>query len=162
MTANAYVDANDDRFEYIGTGHATHYRQSDGQHIFQVAPSGTADAAISWATALTITNDGRGLSDFTAKAWANFNGNNTSDVRATHNVSSITDIAVGRYKVNFSNNLGSSNICQVWMAGEGGSNSGAGWCTNDGAATSYIAASVRDHNNSNIDRPYVTALAFGA
>ena len=130
-----------------------------------IAMSNTANTTTEVALAdsvLEFTMDGRGVSDFTAKAWVNFNGTNTSDVRATHNVSSITDVAVGRYKVNFSNNLGSSNICQVWMAGEGGSNSGAGWCTNDGAATSYIAASVRDHNNSNIDRPYVTALAFGA
>ena len=58
MTANAYLDANDSRFEYIGTGHATHYSMNDGAHYFQVAPSGTADAAISWTTAMTIDNAG--------------------------------------------------------------------------------------------------------
>jgi hypothetical protein len=58
MLGNAYHDATNDRYEYIGTGHATHYAHSDGQHLFQVAPSGTADAAISWTTAMTIDNAG--------------------------------------------------------------------------------------------------------
>ena len=58
MMGNAYHDATNDRYEYIGTGHATHYAHSDGQHIFQVAPSGTADAAISWNTAMAIDNAG--------------------------------------------------------------------------------------------------------
>jgi hypothetical protein len=30
----------------------------DGTHAFQVAPSGTADAAISWTTAMNIDNSG--------------------------------------------------------------------------------------------------------
>jgi len=58
MTANAYVDVTNDRFEYIGTGHATEYRQSDGTHIFNTAASGSADGAIDFATVMNITADG--------------------------------------------------------------------------------------------------------
>jgi hypothetical protein len=58
MTANAYMDQTNSRFEYIGTGHATHYSHSDGQHIFQVAPGGTADNPITFSTVMTINNDG--------------------------------------------------------------------------------------------------------
>ena len=159
LSRNAYYDGS---YKYKNTDEASQIDQTGAGTIkFKVAPSGTADSAISWTTALEITNDGRGLSQFTAKAWANFNGTNTSDVRATHNVSSITDVAVGRWKVNFTNNLANWKVCQVWMSGEGGSNSGSGTITNDGSSTSYMAGSCRDHNNSNLDRPYITAIAFG-
>ena len=58
MTANAYVDVTNDRFEYIGTGHATHYRQSDGTHDFQTAASGSADGAITFSTVMSIDATG--------------------------------------------------------------------------------------------------------
>jgi len=150
------------QYTRITAGYASRYRMYDGEHHFGLGTNVAADVEGTWTDALKITTDGRGVSQFTAKAWVNFNGTNTSDVRATHNVSSVTDVAVGRWKVNFTNSLASSSLCQVWMSGEGGSNSGSGTITNDGASTSYMAGSCRDHNNSNLDRPYITAIAFGA
>ena len=44
--------------KYIVTDEASKYRQGAGGHHFSVAPSGTADAAISWTTAVTIDNSG--------------------------------------------------------------------------------------------------------
>ena len=43
---------------YQVTDEASRYYQNGGRHYFQVAPSGTADSAISWTTAMTIANDG--------------------------------------------------------------------------------------------------------
>ena len=37
----------------------------------------------------------------TAKAWVNFNGTGTVAIRASYNVSSITDNGTGQYTVNF-------------------------------------------------------------
>ena len=45
-------------WEYLITDYASQYKQKEGTHVFQVAPSGTADAAISWTTAMTIDNAG--------------------------------------------------------------------------------------------------------
>ena len=59
LNGNAYVDSVNSRYEYINSAYASQYQQYDGKHIFQVAPSGTADAAISWTTAMTIANDGK-------------------------------------------------------------------------------------------------------
>ena len=53
---NIYRDASAEK--YIVTDEASKYRQYSGKHIFQVAPSGTADSAISWTTAMTIGNAG--------------------------------------------------------------------------------------------------------
>ena len=47
-------------YKYITTDEATRYNQkNDGTHHFDVAPSGTANAAITFTTALSILNDGK-------------------------------------------------------------------------------------------------------
>ena len=44
--------------KYRVTDEASSYEQYDGTHEFRVAPSGTADTAITWTTAMTIDNSG--------------------------------------------------------------------------------------------------------
>jgi len=44
-----------------------------------------------------------------AKAWVNFNGTGTVSIRASYNVSSITDNGVGDYTVNFTNAMADAN-----------------------------------------------------
>jgi hypothetical protein len=44
-----------------------------------------------------------------AKAWVNFNGTGTVAIRASYNVSSITDNGTGEYTVNFTNALTDAN-----------------------------------------------------
>ena len=70
--------------------------------------------------ALRITNDGRGLSQFTAKAWVNFNGTGTVAIRDSHNVSSITDNGTGDYTINFTNNMANVTYATVSNAGSNG------------------------------------------
>jgi hypothetical protein len=68
-------------------------------------------------TALSLTDDGvRGLSQFTAKAWVNFNGANTVSINDSHNVSSITDNGTGNYSINFSNNMANTNYSLTSMS----------------------------------------------
>lgn len=45
------------------------------------------------------------------RAWVNFNGTGTVAIRASGNVSSITDIGAGTYYVNFSTNMPDNNYC---------------------------------------------------
>lgn len=47
--------------------------------------------------------DSEGIVTGTAKAWVNFNGTGTVAIRASYNVSSITDNGTGTYTVNFTN-----------------------------------------------------------
>ena len=56
------------------------------------------------------------------RAWVNFNGTGTVAIRASANVTSITDLGVGSYKVNFTNAMPDANysaICSsdVWFSG---------------------------------------------
>jgi hypothetical protein len=49
-----------------------------------------------------------------AKAWVNFNGTGTVAIRASLNVSSITDRGTGAYTMNFSTSMPDSNYSAVF------------------------------------------------
>lgn len=50
-----------------------------------------------------------------AKAWVNFNGTGTVAIRASFNVTSITDNGTGDYTVNFTNALEDANFSVVGL-----------------------------------------------
>jgi hypothetical protein len=81
--------------------------------------SGTADT-IKFATGGTermrLTSDGRGLSQFTAKAWVNYNQDGNSIVDS-HNISSATDTNTGNFVITLSNAMANTNYCPVTTAG---------------------------------------------
>ncbi len=58
---STYLGANwkdDGNNKYINTDEASLYVQQSGQHRFLVAPSGSADSAITWTTGIKIDNSG--------------------------------------------------------------------------------------------------------
>ena len=64
----------------------------------------------------TATNLQQGL----AKAWVNFTGEGTVAINDSHAVSSISDDAVGKYTVNFSNAMGNTNYAVTAQTEDGG------------------------------------------
>jgi hypothetical protein len=117
LSNNMYFDAAN---KYISTDEASRYQQVNGTHTFQVAASGTADTAITWTDALEITNDGRGLSEFTAKAWLNFVGTGTIAIADSHNISGIADNGTGDYSVNIAVDMANVNYTVVGMGSADG------------------------------------------
>jgi hypothetical protein len=63
----------------------------------------------------TIQNTS-GVEVYTCKAWVNFNGTGTVAIRASGNVSSITDNAQGDYLVNFTTAMSDTNYLVVAQA----------------------------------------------
>lgn len=71
--------------------------------------------------ASTITmNSGAGVQDpagttpcYFARAWVNFNGTGVIAIRASVNVSSLTDNNIGDYSVNFTTAMTDTNYCPV-------------------------------------------------
>ena len=60
-------------------------------------------------------NDSNGTQTGTlCRAWVNFNGTGTIAIRASFNVSSITDNGTGNYTVNFTNALTDANYSTVF------------------------------------------------
>ena len=63
-----------------------------------------------------------GTEVYTCKAWVNFNGTGTVAIRASGNVSSITDNNTGDYTVNFTTampdeNYSTSSVCEGFSSG---------------------------------------------
>jgi len=110
---NAYFDGSS--YKYINTDTALQIQMNGSANDirFRTAASGSADATISFTERLKITDDGRGLSQFTAKAWCNFNGTGTIAINDSHNVSSLTDVNTGNWNVNLTNALGNANYACV-------------------------------------------------
>ncbi len=104
-------------------------------------------------TLLSIKEDGRGLSQFTAKAWADFD---QSTVHASHNVSSITDNGTGDYTLNWTNNMASVNYATSGLAETAGYVSV--WIQ---AAGSLRIKTANGASGSYTDYP-AAVIAFGA
>ena len=107
---------------YIATDEASSFQQFNGTHNFYTAPSGSAGANITWTNRLSISNDGRGLSQFTAKAWARIDMDGTFTVNDSHNVSSVTDQAEGNCRVIFDVDMANANYNMSTCGGGASSN----------------------------------------
>ena len=60
---------------------------------------------------------------YMCRAWVNFNGTNTVAIRASGNVSSITDDGTGRYRVNFTTAMPDVNYATMLSHGYNGTGS---------------------------------------
>ena len=72
---------------------------------------------------------------YMTRAWVNFNGSGTVAIRSSGNVSSITDVAVGRYTVNFTTAMSDANYSSIGSGGNGDVGSRPIVITNDTANT---------------------------
>jgi hypothetical protein len=111
---NAYH--NGSNYKYVITGVATQHSMEGGDHVFRTAASGSADANITWTDQLSLKADGRGLSQFTAKAWASWNLNGTASIHDSHNVSSLSDNGTGDSTIFFANNMANTNYAVAGMS----------------------------------------------
>ena len=118
--------------------------------------------------AMRITSDGRGLSQFTAKAWVNFNGTGTVGIRDSHNVSSVTDNGTGDYTINWDVDMASANYCMSGMASHTDVNSNFINVVGLKGTDTVVAASCRlmtSYRTQGAQQRYdsliVTLMAFG-
>lgn len=108
-----------------------------------------------------------GVEVYTAKAWVNFNGTGTVAIRASGNVSSVTDNGTGDYTLNFTTALASANYC-VSGAGRQGDSATAGTmrvvciCAVGNLADAMTTSSLRvstQSSNGNADDIQVVTVA---
>ena len=103
-TAKIFKTASDSSeiYLYMGTGATKFRKQDDSANTFEILP------------------DGRGLSQFTAKAWVNWDGTNTPGLKDSHNVSSITDNGTGNFTIALANNMSNTNYSVTSMSTRSG------------------------------------------
>jgi hypothetical protein len=104
---------------------------------------------------LRVTGDGRGISNFTAQVWVNFNGSGTIAIRDSHNVSALSDNGSGDYTVVIDVNMANANYAPaVAMNADN-----FVWINGNPAVGSYqIAMYV---SGAYADRSIVTSIVFG-
>lgn len=81
-----------------------------------------------------------------AKAWVNFNGTGTVAIRASYNVSSITDNGTGDYTINFTNALTDANYTALTTSGSNGTtfNAAANYSASSNSAVRVSAANATE------------------
>ena len=94
-----------------GGGSVTLQEPSTASNLTLTLPTTTGTAVIQNASNNLLMNSGYG-SDAVAygcRAWVNFNGQSTVAIRASANVTSITDNGTGNYTINFTSSIVDAN-----------------------------------------------------
>ena len=127
---------------------------NDGITNFQ--QNGTTQAAIT-AAGLFQFNSGYGsvATAYGCRAWVNFNGTSTVAIRASGNVTSITDNGTGDYTVNFTTAMPDANYSITTGARNEGTNVNTATNINQGATPTTTACRIQ-HIENNV----VADLAF--
>lgn len=133
------IDSNDDvirgknvYFRFVGTGADRARIWTDGELGFQAQQGYTA----------TLPGGSTFYPAFYARAWVNFNGTGTPSIRASGNVSSISDVGTGSYGLNFVTAMPDANYSMQGSARNG--------------TTRQLIVSVAPYYST----PFTTATAF--
>lgn len=108
-------------------------------------------------TAVTLTGQ------VAAKTWFNFNGTSTIAMRASFNVSSLTDVGAALYLVNFTTSLVDANhatTCNAQPNGYGGTYAGSGDTAAGTQTSSRASIEVRDTSNASVDSNFIIGAVF--
>ncbi len=108
--------------------------------------------AISYVTAASLDGTQNGSAPiYGARAWVNFNGTGTVAIRASGNVTSITDNGVGQYAVNFTTAMSDANYCVTGASSTNGTTNGVILAAgNSGNSTTSASALVLDNASTNL------------
>jgi len=107
---------------------------------------------------LRVTGDGRGISNFTAQVWINFNGSGTIAIRDSHNVSSISDNGSGDYTVSIGVDMANTNYA-IGLATA--NNSVRQFVVSGSDAVGSFVVRAQNGSGSNADTAYVYCTVFG-
>jgi hypothetical protein len=90
-----------------------------------------------------------------AKAWVYLKGTGTIVIKASYNVKSITDLATGRYRVDFAVPFKSANYAWFAMGASGTRN------LVDSNFPGYLRVKTQDFSGSDTDDTWVFVVAYG-
>jgi hypothetical protein len=97
---------------------------------------------------------------YMARAWVNFNGTGTVAIRASGNVSSVTDNGTGDYTLNFTTAMPDTNYAGI---GSNGSDTASGLLevTSSGkSVTAQRVLSKNGTNNASADQSLISVAIF--
>ena len=150
------------------TNNFTLYQPSspDGTVRLGVGNSGatTADVLIGTSAGLLQFNSGYGsvATAYGCRAWVNFNGTSTVAIRASGNVSSITDNGTGDYTVNLTTAMPDANFAsQLTQGNTDGTNPPGNLSFGlRSVSTTTCRVNLRDSAGNQTDMPSVNVIIF--
>jgi hypothetical protein len=121
-----------------------------------VTTANIADNAVTYAK-IGTTEQGQ-----LCKAWVNFNGTSTVAIRASYNVSSITDNGTGDYTVNFTNALADANYAVCGASGNVGAsgNIPPTFSTNSAFSTGSVRFRTSNYGSGFADQDIICVAIF--
>jgi len=111
-----------------------------------------------WNGVASLTTASGSAPSYSARAWVNFNGTGTVAIRASGNVSSITDNGTGDYTANFTTAMADVNYAVATNASDL-SNSGRQSCPK-AIATGSVRVTTTDTPGLTVDYTYVAISVF--
>ena len=102
---------------------------------------------------------GSAATAYGCRAWVNFNGTGTVAIRASGNVSSITDGGVGIYSLNLTTSMPDANYSTIITAGSNSANSFES-NVNPSSTTSTVNINTHDYGNSYSDNSFICVAVF--
>jgi hypothetical protein len=134
---------------------------SSGSNNIVLATDGSATIATAKITPLadsagSNTSTPAAIANGIAKAWVNFNGTGTVAIRASYNVSSITDNGTGQYTINFTNAMTDANYSVVGAVSDASAPGGSEVFAmlRGGLSTTSCPVDSVAYTSSNIDVPF--------
>jgi hypothetical protein len=97
---------------------------------------------------------------YPCRAWVNFNGTGTVAIRASGNVTSITDNGTGNYTVNFTTAMPDADFAAVCIAGTGASANQVNIVSDIGRSTTTFALLNAGTTGAGVDRAYINVVIF--
>jgi len=98
---------------------------------------------------------------YLCRAWVNFNGTGTVAIRASGNVTSITDNGTGLFTINLTTAMPDANYCATISAGSGAGASGDGTAyRNNIAAGSFQVETFNGTGTAAVDYAYTGVAIF--
>jgi len=111
------------------------------------------------ANLFIVKNDGRSLSEFTARAWAHFNGTGTPALSESHNVSSLTDVSTGNWNVVFETAMATTTYASVCDC-QPDSYDDENFSSNPDATTHVRVNNRRTSTGGGVDNNNVSVIVF--
>jgi len=109
----------------------------------------------------TATNATGSAPVYACRAWVNFDGTGTVSIRASGNVSSITDNGTGDYTVNFATAMPDANYAVSGSANTNGGNSSVGLDLGTAPTSSAFRIGISNTNSGALfDSEIVTVIIF--
>jgi hypothetical protein len=114
---------------------------ADTSGIIELQNNGTTAVTISSSNLQFNSGYGSVATAYGCRAWVNFNGTGTVAIRASGNVTSITDNGVGDYTVNFTTAMPDANYVSICNSSRTDTINGSG--NNYTSGTAPAAGSIR-------------------